>query len=316
MSKTLPYFAGLTFSSIFGFSFLFTREALDYVEPIFLLGYRFFTAALVMTILWVFGRIKVQFKGKKKGTLLLLALFQPILYFLLETTGVQKTSASESGLMISLIPIMVTLLAFLFLKEHPSPAQFFFILLSVFGVVFILLMKERVVIESSLIGYLYLGGAVLMAAFYNILSRYLSFKYTPVELTFIMMWSGALVFNSMALYQVQGDVMGYFTPLQTTPLLWAVLYLGVLSSVVAFFMINYTLSKLKAFQSAVFSNLTTIIAVFAGIILRQETFYGFQIVGGILIITGVFGTNYLGQRNDERLEMEVLEKRGEKSQRE
>lgn len=297
MSRTLPFLAGITFSSIFGFSFLFTRGALDYVEPIFLLGYRFLLGALLLTLFWLLGVVKLQLKGKKKGILLLLTLFQPILYFSFETRGVQLTSASESGLMISLIPIVVVLLAVIFLQERPSPYQLFFILLSVSGVVFIILMKEQVVMESSLTGYLYLGGAVLMGAIYNILSRYLSLKYKPVELTFIMMWSGALIFNSMALYRLQGDLQAYVAPLQQTQLLWAVLYLGVLSSVVAFFMINYTLSQLKAYQSAVFSNLTTIIAILAGVFLRQETFYSFQIIGGILIITGVFGTNSLEQRS-------------------
>lgn len=295
MYKYLPPLAGLTFSSIFGFSFFFTKEALEYVDPIALLGYRFFTATLLLTILYLFRVIKLSFLGKKKGVLLLLALFQPILYFSFETTGVKLTSASESGLMISLIPVFVTLLAIFFLKEKPSMHQVFFILLSVFGVFIILLLKDQLLIESNLTGYLFLGGAVLMAAIYNVLSRHLSLKYTPLEMTLVMMWSGALVFNALALYHYKGNVLLYLNPLRQREVLFPVLYLGIFSSVVAFFLINYTLSKLKAFQSAVFSNLTTIIAVLAGVIFRGETFYHFQIIGGLLIIMGVFGTNYLNQ---------------------
>ena len=68
-------------------------------------------------------------------------------------------------------------------------------------------------------------------------------------------------------------------------------YLGVLSSVVAFFLINYTLTRLKASQSAVFTNLVTVITVFAGVLIRKETFDIGQALGAIVIILGVWTAN-------------------------
>ena len=108
---------------IFGFSFIFTKGALDYVTPHQLLALRFITAAVVLTLLRILGIIKINLKNRPWGRVLLLALFQPVLYFILETTGVNLTTASEAGLMIALIPVWVTLLAALFLKEIPSPLQ-------------------------------------------------------------------------------------------------------------------------------------------------------------------------------------------------
>ncbi|MFW5786938.1 MAG: EamA family transporter, partial [Halanaerobiales bacterium] len=93
----------------------------------------------------------------------------------------------------------------------------------------------------------------------------------------------------------EGGLRGYLTPLGQKNVLIPVLYLGLLASIVAFFMMNFTLSRIKAFQSAVFANLTTVISIVAGVMFRNEPFYWFQVVGAIMIIVGVWGTNYYGK---------------------
>lgn len=290
----LPYFAGLCVSLIFGLSFMFTKQALDSFSPMMLLSFRFAMAALVLTLLTLLGIIKLSYKGKPLKMLLLLAFFQPIFYFIFETTGVKLTSSSEAGMMIALIPVVVTVLAALVLKEKPTPLQLAFIFMSVFGVIFIILMSGGFSLEGHLDGTLALLGAVLAAGVYNILSRKLSKQFTPVEITFVMMWTGAVVFNLIALVQnlLHGDLSGYITPFSSIEAMIPIFYLGILSSVCAFFMVNFMLSKLPASNSAVFANLTTVISVLAGVFIRHEAFYWYQLVGGILIILGVWGTNY------------------------
>ncbi len=295
INKYLPVLAGITFASIFGFSFLFTKEGLELVAPLQLLAYRFKIAALALTLLWLLGIIKINIRREKIGMLFLLGLFQPVLYFLFETTGINLTSASEAGLMVSLIPIVVAILAAIFLKERPSSLQVFFILLSVSGVILIIAMQEALALDRNLLGFLFLGGAVLMAGVYNILSRLLSISYRPIDLTFFMMWIGALIFNTMALFQLDWQLGIYLEMLRKPPVYISVLYLGLFSSVVAFLMMNYTLSRIRAYQSAVFANLTTVIAILAGVFIRNEPFYWFQVLGGAMIILGVWGTNYFGQ---------------------
>jgi len=70
-------------------------------------------------------------------------------------------------------------------------------------------------------------------------------------------------------------------------------------------MMNFILSKIEAAQSAVFANLTTIVSILAGVFIRGENFYWFQIVGGILIVIGVWGTNYYGKLKNKVEELTV-----------
>ncbi|MFW5787546.1 MAG: DMT family transporter, partial [Halanaerobiales bacterium] len=204
MGKYLPVLSGLAFSSIFGFTFLFTKEGLEVVSAFQLLGYRFGFAAIFMTLLVITGIIKVDYRGKEMKSVFLLAVVQPVLYFIFEIQGINMTTSSEAGLMISLIPVVVTILAAIFLEEKPTVKQFIFIILSVAGVVFIVLMKGNSAVENNYLGMLVLGGAVLMGGIYNILSRKLSLDFKPVEITFIMVWFGAIVFNFIALLNFEG----------------------------------------------------------------------------------------------------------------
>ena len=291
----LPLLAGLTFSSIFGFTFMFTKEGLELISIFHLLGFRFGLAAVVMTTLYFLNIINLEFKGKDLKALFLLATAQPGLYFIFETLGVNMTASSEAGLMISLIPVVVTILAAIFLNEKPSKKQLFFIVLSVAGVIFIVLMKGSTEVANNYLGMLVLAGAVLMGGIYNILSRKLSLDFSAVEITFVMVWYGTILFNIIGLTRHNGNWIGYISPLSNLNVIFPVVYLGLFASVIAFFMMNYTLSRIQASQAAVFANFTTVVSIIAGVVFRGESFYWFQFIGATMIIIGVWGTNYYGK---------------------
>ncbi|RKD22364.1 Permease of the drug/metabolite transporter (DMT) superfamily [Caminicella sporogenes DSM 14501] len=295
--KYLPYLAGVGMSLIFGFSFLFTKEALSGIGPFHLLGFRFGIAALTLSLLKIFKIINVDYRGKGLHKLIAIALAQPVTYFIFEVFGIKMTTASESGMMIALIPVVVTVFAAIFLKEYPSKIQIIFVGLSVVGTIFIIIMKSSE-IGSNISGIIVLLMAVLCASIFNILSRKYSAEFKPVEITFAMMWIGAIAFNFIAVLEhlLKGEITRYFEPLLNYKVLSSILYLGILSSVIAFFLVNYTLSKLEASRSAVFANLSSVVSIIAGVLIRHEPFYWYQFVGAVMILTGVWGTNYFGSK--------------------
>lgn len=295
--RYLPYLAGIVTALIFGFSFLFTKEALNEIGPFHLLGLRFGVAAIILSILKITKVITVEYKGKQIHKLVAIGLVQPVAYFIFEVFGIQLTNSSEAGMMIALIPAVVTILAIIFIKEFPSKIQVLFVVLSVTGVIFIVIMKNRE-IGSNMIGIIVLLIAVLCGSVFTILSRKYSTEFLPIEITFVMMWIGAIIFNTIAVTQhiIKGNISNYFVNLSNIKVVSAVFYLGILSSVIAFFLINYSLSKIEASRSAVFTNLSSVTSIVAGVIIRHETFYWYQIVGAIMILAGVWGTNYFGSK--------------------
>lgn len=292
--KIIPYFTALITNIIFGLSFLFTKKALMVSNPITLVAFRFLLAFIIMSLLIAFKVIKVNYKNKPMKWLIVLAIIETIIYFIFETYGLQRTSSSLGGLMIALIPIVVTILAIYFLNEKPSRKQVLSIILSVSGVVLIILMDGSKNSGNSILGVLFLSVAVFSAAFFNIIARKISKHFTAIEVTYFMMFLGAIFFNivSVSNHILNGSLTNYFEPLKSSSFVLSILYLGILSSIVAYFLANFTLSKMEASKSAVFANISTIVSILAGVIFLKENFHLYHTIGSAMILIGVWGTNY------------------------
>lgn len=303
--RFLPYISSLISSSIFGLSFLFSKKALNITDPFTLLSLRFLIAFIIMSLLAAFKVIKISYKGKPLLTLTLLALMEPITYFIFENYGIKFSSSSEAGLMIALIPIAVAILSAYFLKEKLSIKQTISIIISVAGVTLIGIMDTSSKGQNSKLGILLLVGAIVTAGVFTILSRKLSTIFTPIEITYYMMFLSALFFNciSIILHVKNRNLNTYFNVLANKDLLISVVYLGILSSIVAYFLTNYTLSKVPASISATFSNLSTIVSIVAGVVFLNEEFKLFQLIGSFLIIVGVWGTNMFSLRQNPKTEV-------------
>ncbi|MEN6315463.1 MAG: DMT family transporter [Clostridiaceae bacterium] len=292
-SSGYPRIAAAITAVISGFSFLVTKDALDHLDTYQLLGFRFLFAALFITVLAVSGVLKAKICFANIRMLIIVALFQPVLYFICETIGVGSTSASESSIICSLVPVVITLFAVIILKERLSRFQGISIIISALGVIMIILSGNRFENSKATLGYLFLFVAVLSAGIYNVLSRRISNAYTPAEITIVMMWTGAVIFNAIGICNalLYKNLHGYFTVLFNSNTLLDVLYLGVLSSVITFFFQNYALSKIEASKVAVFMNLTPITAILAGVFIRGERLYFMQWVGAAAVLIGLWGVN-------------------------
>ncbi|MDD7021924.1 MAG: DMT family transporter [Aeromonadales bacterium] len=99
--------------TLFGLSYLFTKDALAGASELALLGWRFLAGVIAMAFCAAFGIMKVKLRGRKLGLLSSIALFSPVLYFIGETFGIGRTSASESGAFLACIPVAA-------LRHRPS----------------------------------------------------------------------------------------------------------------------------------------------------------------------------------------------------
>jgi drug/metabolite transporter (DMT)-like permease len=281
----------LTVSSvIFGFSFLFTKETLVHLEIFQLLGLRFLIAAVIMAALAAVRVIKIDLNAGKIKAMLPLVLLQPSIYFIGETYGIKLTSSSESGMMIALMPIAIALFSIKVLGERLVLRQWLAVAASVAGVAMIV-GEGGFSASGNILGYLLLIMAVVSEGLYSPLAKKTTETCAPIEMTFMMICAGAVVFNIIGLAEagMSGTVSSYFTDALDWNVLSGLLYLSVLSSVVAFFFYNYALSNVKASSSASFCNLTTVVSVLAGVLLGGEKLGALQIAGMALILISIWG---------------------------
>ncbi len=288
-----PYLAMTATCVLFAFSFLFTKDATRYLTTFQLLGYRFLVAAVVLTILALFKVVRLNLTISKVRSMLLLTLLLPVTYFICETNGVRLTTTSETGIIMALGPIVITLFSVLIMREKLPVFRWVSAAVSVSGAVVMVLAQGFQADISHSLGYLALLGAVVSGGLYNPLSKKVSEHSTPIEITFVMMWVGAIVFNcfiGLPMAAMNGTLGSYFTSLLTPRVAIGMVYLGVGCSVVAFFFQNYALSKLKTSVVGAYGNIMPVITVLAGMLINGDRLSPLQCVGAALIFGGIWGS--------------------------
>lgn len=290
MSNTLKAsLATLLANAIFGFSFLFTKVALEYSEPSVLLSIRFLVSFVVLNLFILAGKQKISLKGKPVGKLLIMGLIQPVIYYFCETKGIALTTASFSGVMIGLIPVAGLILGVLFLKERCTAFQVFCTILSVTGVA---MTTTGGFGTFSLPGFLFLLGAVISAATFTAISRSISHFFSAFERTYVISGMGTVAFTLMALVQNRSNPSVWLRPLDEIGFWLPLLYLAVLSSVCGFLLYNYSLNHLKAGHVLLMSNSSTVVSVLAGIFLLGDSFTAIQLAGICIIVLSVIGISW------------------------
>lgn len=291
--KTRAILAALIAQVIFGFSFMYTKIALKYATPMTVIADRYLVSFITLTIVMLFRKNEVK-AAKKVSGLILMALFQPVLYFLCESYGINLTTSGFSSVMISLIPVVSIFAGMIFLKENPTPFQYVFTAISVLGVV-IMACSGKTDGTVTLSGILLLLGAVISSVAYNVLSRKISSEFSAFERTYAMMATGLIAFIVIAFIENINApiniIINFKNPVYTT----SILYLGIFSSVIAFLLLNYANTYLPVSKTTVFSNITTLVSVVAGIVFLDEKLSIVTIISALMIITGVCGVQMTGK---------------------
>ena len=280
--------AAIVSHGAWGFSFLASRKGLDSAPVFVLLSHRFGLSFLVMNLLLLFGVCEIDLKRKGLWKPFLLGLMEPVVYFFGEQYGILHANTSFSGVMIAMIPIVSTLAAAPVLGEKPSLGQVLFSLLSIGGVVGLGLMNKSSG-QLDWIGVVALSIAVLSAGAYTLIGRGISQDYSPFERTYMMMGVGACTFTPLALIQTRGSVVEYVRPFGEPTYLMAILFLALVCSVACYFLSAYTITYMTVARETVFSNLTTAVSVFAGVLFLHEPFTLFGALCCLVIFIGIYG---------------------------
>ena len=278
--------------SLYGLSYIFTKQATQAASVFALLGWRFLLGAIVISLCVSLGFVNVNFKGKSLKPILHVALFSPCIYYITETIGIDLTTASESGIILAIIPIASIVASILLLKEKPSKRQIMGIIITLRGVLFTVL-SLGLTSSLSLFGYLFLLIAVLAYALYSVFVSKAK-NYTEGEITFAMLVSGAIFFVILAFIEgfLKGSIDSLIKlPFTDTNFLIAVLYQAICCSVLAFFLSNIAISRIGVNRTSSFIGVSTAVSILAGILILNESFNIYQVIGAIVIMIGVYVAN-------------------------
>lgn len=300
--KRKAYIAAISYAMIIGLSFLFVKVTLTVTSPMDTLAHRFSVAFIGIVIVLVFTKNKLTIKKHDLLEILPLAILYPIVFFTFQVLGLARISSSEAGIIQATIPIFTLALAGLLLKEKATRGQLIAIAFSVLGVMYMLMMNGANATTGNVIGSGFVLLSAIAASIYNVFARRLTKQYSLLTLTYVMTLCGFVIFNGIAIgdHMMKGTIHEFFKPFLHVDFIIAILYLGLLSSLGTSYLSNYALSILEASKMSVFSNLATLITIFAGVLFLHESFQTYHLIGGVMIVMGVIGTNYFGMKRVEK----------------
>lgn len=284
MAATL---AALGAQVIFGFSFMFTKIALESASPMTVIANRYMVAFLGLSLVMLITKTKINLK-RNLTKLIMMSVFQPVLYFVFESYGIKLTTSAFSSVVISMIPVVSMVSGIFVLKEVPSPLQYVFSFLSVGGVVIMSLAGSADGTVSAA-GIILLLGAVFSSVAYNVTSRKISAEFSVFERTYAMTVIGLIVFTLISVLQNIDNPVNVISAFGSGAYTLAILYLGIFSSVAAFLLLNFANTYLPVAKTTVFSNITTVVSVIAGMIFLKEKFTWETAFSTIMIVAGVWG---------------------------
>lgn len=292
------YIAAMIYALITGLSFLFTKIALSVSQPLDILAFRFTAAFVAILLAWALKLVKVDFDREKVKRILPLALLYPLLFFAFQTFGLQYATSSEAGILLAAAPVFTLILARIFLGEKPSLLQTLSLVVSVIGVIYITVKKGSSIDLKNMKGIIFLILSALSFAGYSVMARILTKDFSSMDLSIMMSIISFICFNIIGIgnHMFTGSINTFLAPLKSFKFIVAILYLGVLSSLVTSLLTNYILSRIEASKMSVFTNLGTVISIIAGVVFLKEDIFYYHIIGSILIIAGVIGTNFLDKK--------------------
>lgn len=293
------YAAAIGSALIIGFSFLFVKIALQTEDPLDILAYRFLFAFVAATLFAFPGRSGVRKIRNGALKLIPLTALYPIAFFSFQTFGLLYATSAEAGMIQGAVPVFTLLLATLVLRERTGKTQMLFTLLSVAGVACLFAGREGAAFTASIGGILLIVCSAFSQAGYNVLARRLSQSYTPKELTYFMNGLGFVGFGLLAVirHTANGTLPELLAPLSSPSFLIAMLYLGVLSSLVTSYLSNYALSRIEASRMSVFGSLSAVVALAAGALILGEQVGLAALLGAAAIIAGVIGAAMAGRKS-------------------
>lgn len=280
---------------LWGSSFIALKLAVNDLSPMIVIFMRMAIGAIAFLTVWPWLRHGFVYQAGDWKYLLGMALFEPCLYFIFEAQALRYTSAGQAGMITAMLPLMVAIAAFFILKERSGWRQWLGFGIAVIGVVWMTLTGEDSdQAPNALLGNFLEFLAMVSAVGYTLLVKHLTRRYSAFLLTALQSFVGTVFFFPLALASPWPEQIS----LSTFGLL---IYLGLVITLGAYGLYNYSLTHLKATVAAGYTNLLPVFTLLFSMLLLGERLVLSQWLAIGLVFIGVF----LSQDRSHRLPPEA-----------
>ncbi len=285
----------LIMSLIWGINFAVVKAALAEMTPLSFNSIRVILASALTLLSLKLIEGDVGFIRGDWWRLLGLGLIGNTCYQLLFINGIDRTTAGNSALLLATIPIFVSLTGAALGVERVEKLAWVGVFFSFAGILMVIVGsgKELSLAKGTIEGdVLTLIGAAAWSL-YTVLSRPLLSRYSALKLTALAMAAGTpfivlfsipqLLAQDWAAVSWQGWLGLFFS--------------GSMAIALGYIIWNTGVSKIGSTRTAVYSNLSPVIAAIFAWLTLGEAITAFMVVGAAMIFLGIYLTRRSSQRN-------------------
>lgn len=270
-----------------GTSFVATKDLLYEIKPVTIIILRLILAVALLTLIALYTKRKFTINLNSHSWIFILALVA-VFHLWIQVTGLQYTTAANTGWIIGTAPVFMAVLGFIFYKEKISLLQISGIVVAITGL--LLLIGKGDITNIGLIenkGDLLVLASAFTWGVYSMVNKKILLGYSPlmtILYLFLMMVVIITPFN------LDEQTIRSVINLSATGWLM-VFFLGIFCSGIAYVIWAQALRDMESAKVGAFLYIEPLVTVIAAWLFLKEEITLLMILSGLLITAGVFIVN-------------------------
>ncbi len=284
-SRMVPYICLVLAMVLWASTFVALKLAFRAYDPMVVIFGRMLVASLC-ALCFPFVFRNITFRSKDLKYIAIMVICEPCLYFVFEAKALVHTSASQAGMITTMMPLLVAIAAWGILKEKLTIKTLFGFLIAATGALWLSISSEPSQHAPNPIWGNFLEFmAMVCGSGYAICLKKLTNYYSALFLTFLQAFAGAIFFFPILF------LPSTLLPVEIVPLPFlSILYLGGVVTLGAYGCYNYGVSQIPASQATAFINLIPVFTLIMSVLILKEKFTGVQYLASGLVFVGVILT--------------------------
>lgn len=272
-------------ASIWGGMYVVSKHVLNFVPPITLVWSRYMIAFIVLfTILKLSQAKSADYQKVRKKDWLLIGWIGFIGNFLsvtLQFIGTRLSNAHTGALITSATPAFILLFARIVLKEALTLRKIISLCLATLGVVIVI--GWDINLATHFWGNISLVGAALTWALLSVYVKLAAIKYSSLTITTYAVLVALFLTTPLMFWELQTEEIFLNQP----TIIFGILYLGIVSTALAFFLWNKGMELMDAGIGSLFFFFQPVVGSLLGWLILKEHLQKSFFVGGLFIVFGV-----------------------------
>lgn len=282
-----PLWKPVTAVAIWGTSFIATKIALEELAPLSIIFLRLLLAVVVLLIMALYSKKDITIDFKNHSQILVLAIIA-VFHLWIQVTGMQYTTASNTGWIIGTAPIFMAIVGFIVFQEPLSLIRILGIIVAFIGLIMLIGKGDLSSVDFlSKKGDLLILASAFTWSVYSAVNKKISLSYSPLLTILFLFAMMALIISP---FTISNSAIESVFSLSLKA--WAmILFLGIFCSGVAYVLWAQALKEMDSIKVGAFLYFEPFVTIFAAWLFLKEKITLGMMLSGLIITLGVFLVN-------------------------